>query len=269
MFLLARRQPPVPSPLLLHVFDRLRARGFAVEGVIAEEELFSPEALKPEHDLYILKSHTELSLSLAGALHATGARLLNPYPACAAAQNKIIAACMLRAAGVPIPDSWVGDPGRLRPLLESHPLVAKPYRGHRGVGVSVVRGEGELVGLSDPSGPLLYQRLLEGPGEDLKVYVVGDEVMAVKKRFDPDSFTRPGRPVEVTPEVGAIAAKVGAAFGLGLFGMDLIETDEGPFVVDLNYFPGYKGLSQAPGLVADYITDYARGRLQLSCREVS
>src|ERR687896_1113367 len=109
-FLLVRRVPPVPSPVLVEVFERLERRGFEVEGGIAEELVERVDTLEPEHDLYLLKSHTELSLSVAGALHARGARLLNPYPACIATQNKIVAARRLRAAGVPIPRGWVtGD----------------------------------------------------------------------------------------------------------------------------------------------------------------
>ncbi|MBA2337855.1 MAG: ATP-grasp domain-containing protein [Acidimicrobiia bacterium] len=268
LFLLARRQPPVPSPLLEEVATTLRSRGFEVDGVIAEEHLFSPDRLAASYDLYVLKSHTELSLSLAGALAAGGARILNPYRACAAAQNKIVAARLLRDAGVPIPDCWVGNAASLAELIAQHPVVAKPYQGHRGVGVRLIRSPSELAALGDASIPLIFQRYVAGCGEDLKVYVVADEVMAVRKPFSPDSFSRPGRPVEVTEQVRAIARAVGSAFGLGLFGLDMIETPHGPVVVDLNYFPGYKGLPQAAALVARYIERFALGSIELTYRDV-
>ena len=89
-FLLARRKPPVPSPLLVEVAGRLRARGFGVESGIPEEMLVEGDRLAPSHDLYVLKSNTELALSLAASLHAQGARILNPFPACAAAQDKVL-----------------------------------------------------------------------------------------------------------------------------------------------------------------------------------
>ena len=56
-----------------------------------------------------------------------------------------------------------------------------------------------------------------------------------------------------------IARACGAAFGLGLFGLDIIETAEGPFVVDVNYFPGYKGIPGAAEVVADFIERCAYG----------
>src|SRR2546427_7737368 len=96
-----------PNQALASVFDILRGRGFDVEIGIAERMLLRPEELTVNHDLYILKSHTQLWLSLAGVLHLQGARLLNPYLSCIATQNKIMTARRLHLAGVPIPRSWV------------------------------------------------------------------------------------------------------------------------------------------------------------------
>jgi ribosomal protein S6--L-glutamate ligase len=262
-FILVRRLPPVPSPVLLEAFDLLERRGFDVRSGIPEEMLLEPDRLEVEHDLYLLKSHTELSLSVAGVLHARGARLLNPYLSCIATQNKIVAARVLRAAGVPIPRCWVtGDLALLEPVVAERPLIIKPYMGHRGAGIHVVRDVYELAAVPTPAGPVLVQEHVEGSGEDLKVYVVGEEVFAVRKPFSASSFTRAGRPCEVASEVRDIALRCGRAMGLGLYGIDLIESEQGPVVVDLNYFPGYKGVPRAGVLIADYVEGYARGRHQ-------
>jgi ribosomal protein S6--L-glutamate ligase len=264
-FMLVRRVPPVPSPVLVEVFDLLERGGFQVRAGIAEEMLLEPDHLEAEHDLYLLKSHTELSLSIAGVLHSRGARLLNPYPACAATQNKIVAAGRLRAAGIPTPRCWVtGDLKRLAPVIDGTPLVIKPYMGHRGTGIHLVRTPEELAAVPASAGPVLIQEHIEGGGEDLKVYVVGDEVLAVRKPFSASSFTRPGRACDVSAEVRDIAVRCGRAMGLGLYGLDVIESEAGPVVVDLNYFPGYKGLPRAAPLIADYIEGYARGRHDLT-----
>ena len=260
-FMLVRRVPAVPSPVLAEAFDILSRRGFAVESGIAEDLLTRPDLLCPRHDLYLLKSHTEMSLSLAGILHDQGARLLNPYPSCIAAQDKIVASRRLRAAGVPTPDSWVtGDLAQLAPIVAERPLIIKPYRGHRGAGIRVVRSPAELAALPQPDGLVLVQEFTPGAGEDLKVYVVGDDVFAVRKEFSETSFTRAGRPVPVSDEVRAIALRCGQAFGLGLYGLDVIESPAGPVVVDLNYFPGYKGVPNVAPLIASYIEGYARGQ---------
>lgn len=263
-FLLVRRVPPVPSPVLADAFERLERRGFTVEGGIAEELVDRVDTLEPEHDLYLLKSHTELSLSIAGALHARGARLLNPYGSCTAAQNKIVAASRLRAAGVPVPRSWVtGDLQLLRPIADRIPLIVKPYLGHRGLGIHVVRTPDELELIPAPDAAVVVQEYVEGDGEDLKLYVVGDQVFGVRKPFSPTSFTVPGRPCVVRDDVGEIALRVGSALGLGLYGIDVVEGPSGPVVVDVNYFPGYKGVPDAGALIASYIEGYARGEISL------
>lgn len=263
-FILVRRVPPVPSPVLLEVFAILERRGFQIESGIPEEQIARPDRLRLEHDVYLLKSHTELALSMAGVLETLGARLLNPYASCIATQDKIVASRRLRAAGVPIPRCWVtGDLALLAPIVEETPLIVKPHRGHRGAGISIVRNASELAALEPPDGPVLIQEHVDGSGEDVKVYVAGDSVFAVRKEFSPTSFTRPGRSCRVSPEVREIALACGRILGLGLYGLDVLETDEGPVVVDVNYFPGYKGIPDVAPLIADYIEDHAHGRQRL------
>jgi ribosomal protein S6--L-glutamate ligase len=263
-FLLVRRVPPVPSPVLVDVFERLERRGFHVDGGIAEELVDRIDTLEPDHDLYVLKSHTELSLSIAGALHARGARLLNPYESCTGAQNKIVAARRLRAAGVPVPRCWVtGDLALLCSLVDRTPLIVKPHLGHRGIGIHVVQTPADLERIPPPEGAVVVQEYVEGPGEDLKLYVVGEQVFGVRKPFSPTSFTVPGRPCAVGPEERAIALRVGRALGLGLYGIDVVEGPDGPVVVDVNYFPGYKGIPDAADPIACYIERYALGEVSL------
>ena len=269
-FILVRRVPPVPSPVLVEVFDILIRQGFEIETGIAEEMVTQPDRLTVEHDLYLLKSHTDLSLSLAGILHDQGAQLLNPYPCCTITQDKIVASRRLRAAGVPIPDAWVtGDLALLLPIVEEKSLIIKPYRGHRGAGIHIVHHPNELAKIPTPDSPMIVQEYIPGRGEDLKVYVVGDQVFALHKPFSSDSFARPGQPCPVSNEVREIAQRCGKAFGLGLYGLDLIEGPNGPVVVDLNYFPGYKGVPNIAPLIADYIEGYARQRYRLSLPEMA
>lgn len=259
-FLVARRVPAVPSPVLVEAYDVLRSRGYEVDDAIPEEQAARADVLDPQHDLYVLKSHTQLALSIAGVLDARDARMLNPYAACVTTQNKIVVSRLLGAAGVPSPRTWVtGDGTTLAPLVERGALIVKPHQGHRGAGVSVVHDARSLAAaVAAAGGPVVVQEHIPGPGEDLKVYVVGEQVFAVRKPFSADSFTLPGRPVAVDPEVRDIALSCGRTLGLGLYGLDVIESPDGPVVVDVNYFPGYKGVPGAGALIADYIDDHAR-----------
>lgn len=264
-FLLTRRVPDRPSPVLLEVFDLLRTAGHVVDGWIPEDRQLPATTVPRTADLYVLKSHTEHALSYAAALVDAGATLLNDYHSCLIAQDKVTAARRMRSLGVPTPDTWLAsDPAGAAVLLEDGPLIVKPNRGHRGADVLLAREPSDLATYAGGGQPLIVQRYVPGPGEDLKVYVAGEHVWAVRKPFDTMSFTRPGRPVEVSAEVRRIAQQVRHGFGLELFGIDIIESVHGPRVVDVNYFPGYKGCPDPAPAIADTILRTTRG-MSVAC----
>jgi ribosomal protein S6--L-glutamate ligase len=139
---MARHPRSKVSPIMPEVVRFLGERGATVETIHPEETLTDLSTARPEHDLYVLKSGTELALSLAGALHASGAAILNPFTVAAMCRDKVIATRVLHAAGVPVPETFVThDPWRLRPLLDGGPLVVKPHRGAQGRGGEGVRDD--------------------------------------------------------------------------------------------------------------------------------
>lgn len=243
-----------PNPVLVSMFDNLRQRGHNVELGVADEIVMNPGQLTVKHDLYVLKSHTALWLSLAGILHSQGALIVNPYLACLAAHDKIAAERRLEAAGIPTPRSWVtGDLQLLRSISEERALIVKPYIGGRGVGVVLAKDPSDLCSITPSAQPMLVQEFISG--DELKVAVIGDEVFAVRKV---DSWSGPQRVAcSLSDDVRAIALRCGEVFGLSLYGLDLIEGPEGPVVIDLNYFPSYKGIPNAAGLLAEYVERYA------------
>jgi ribosomal protein S6--L-glutamate ligase len=264
-FMVVRRVPPVPSPVLVEAYNILRRRGYEIDEGIAEEMVVRPDLMTVSHDLYILKSHTELSLSLAGVLYSQGARLLNPFQSCYLTQNKIVVSRLLEMASVPAPRSWVtGDLARVRSVAEETALIIKPHLGHRGAGIHLVREPKDLEKLPSITSPMIIQEFIEGTGEDLKIYVVGDQVFGVSKPFSEWSFAVPGCPVPISEEVRQLSLRVGKICGLGLYGLDIIESPRGPFVADVNFFPGYKGVPDIAPLIADYIDGYAQGRISLN-----
>jgi ribosomal protein S6--L-glutamate ligase len=247
------RNTTAPNEVLVDVFERLRRRGHEVELGVANELLLDahPDAL---HDLYILKSHSALWLSLAGVLYGQGAKLLNPYLACVVAHDKIVAERRMEAAHVPTPRSWVtGDLQLLRRICEERPLVVKPYVGGHGLGVRMVRDPHDLAGIEPPPQPMLAQEFV--PGDEIKVYVIGDAVFGVRKLPHGDAVVR--EPCPVGEDVRRLALRCGRVFGLSLFGLDVIEGAQGPVVIDVNYFPSYKGIPGAPAVLAHFIEEYA------------
>ena len=117
-------------------------------------------------------------------------------------------------------------------MIAQQPLIVKPYQGHRGAGVHVVRSVADLAAVvragATPDGTVVVQEFVPGPGEDFKLYIVGDYVFAVRKPFSITSFAVAGEPVAVSRDVRDLALRCGEALGLGLYGIDVIESPTGP-----------------------------------------
>jgi ribosomal protein S6--L-glutamate ligase len=136
----------------------------------------------------------------------------------------------------------------------SGPLILKPHRGYHGAGVAVVDGVEDLPGPEAYPEVVFAQDYLSRARLDLKVFAIGDEVFGVRKAFAGDSFLRAGEPTPLTPEIEDIARRCGQVFGLELYGLDVAEDPErGPQIIDVNYFPGYRGVPGAARKIADYI----------------
>jgi ribosomal protein S6--L-glutamate ligase len=258
-FFLRRHRDPAVSPIIPEVVHRLAGRGVDGDAIYPEEDVTDLGALRPEHDLYVLKSRTETTLSIAGALDAAGAVILNPYRVAVACRNKVVASQLLRAAGVPLPEAYVaGHLDQLRPLLETGPLVVKPYRGSQGRGVRLVRTPDELVAESHGEGPVFAQRYYEPVGRDRKIYRIGDQIFGVKRVWPARTYEEKlGEAFPVDAELRDLALRLGAALGITLYGFDVVQTEQGPYVVDFSPFPGFKGVPDAAALLADYIYDAA------------
>ncbi|HET7824896.1 MAG TPA: inositol monophosphatase family protein [Anaeromyxobacter sp.] len=253
--LMVKHPPERKSPIMPEVIRLLGERGAEVEVLYPDEELPDLAALRPAHDLYVLKSGTELALSLAGALHAQGGAILNPYPAASALRDKAISTRILQAAGVPVPESFVvSAPERLAPLLEGGPIITKPNRGSQGRGIQVVRDAAALASIPRDGGLVFAQRWHRPDGPDLKIYGVGGRFFGVHRVWPPRTYEdKLGRPFAVDRELEDVARRCGEAFGVDVFGVDVIRSGGRPWVVDMQCFPGFKGVPDAARLLADAI----------------
>jgi ribosomal protein S6--L-glutamate ligase len=211
------------NPTMEEMIQLVAARGVVVDVIYPERQLTNLARLRVDHDLYLLKSGTEPALSFGGALHALGAVTLNPYPTVAMMRNKVIVTRALQAAGVPTPNTYMTTrPQDFAPLLEAGPLILKPYRGSRGVGVRVLQQADELADL--PEGELLLAQDYHAPdGLDHKLFRIGDEIFGVRRVWPIRIYTdKLGEPFDPSPELCEIALRCREAFGIDLYGLDVI-----------------------------------------------
>lgn len=245
-----RKQSVMPD-----VVQILMDWGVTVDLIYPEQQLIEVANIRAEHDLYVLKASSNLAMSMAGALHSIGAVVLNPFPVAATLRDKIVTERILRLAGVPTPDTFVADRAEhLAPLLVAGPLIIKPYRGSRGRGVRVVWDADELDEISTLDGPLFAQRYQKPEGLDRKIYCIGSQIFGVERVWPALTYEdKVGRPFTITPQLREIALSCTRAFGVDLLGLDVVFSDEQPYVVDVNSFPGFKGVPDAALRLADYI----------------
>jgi ribosomal protein S6--L-glutamate ligase len=268
--LLVRHPPTRRSPIMPEVVRLLDEWNCEVTVLEPDEWPFDTAAVRVEHDLYVLKSRTELALSLAGALHAQGARIVNPFPVSLACRDKVMATALLQAAGLPVPETRVTTRlADVAELLAGGPVVCKPARGSQGRGVRVVRDAGALAGLARgafPGEPWLAQRHLPADGPDRKLYSIGGQVFGVERVWPCRTYAdKLGRPFTVDGTLSDLVGRCGSAVGgPSLFGVDVVESRGVPYVCDMSGFPGFKGVPDAALRLADHLYCVARGAAPLS-----
>lgn len=236
------------------VMQALVDGGAVVDVIHPVDRLIDLSMLRVEHDLYVLRQMSGLAFSLAGTLHELGAAIVNPYPMSAALADKIVTSRILQAAGVPTPATYVAThPDRLLPLLDAGPIIVKPYKGGGGEGIRIVRNAAELAEVPRGREPMFAQRYHPPAGRDRKIYSIGGRLFGVKKVFPRQTEDeKHGEPFDLTPELREIAVRCGEAFGIDLYGVDIIESEGTPYVVDMFSIPGFKGVPNAPLLLAAY-----------------
>jgi ribosomal protein S6--L-glutamate ligase len=254
-----RLMPASNHSLMTDVVCRLSQWGAVVDVIYPEERLVPLREVRVEHDLYVLRSRTDMALSFAGALHAVGARILNPYPLALMLRDKILVTRRLQNAGVPTPESWVtAHPEQLAPLLDDGPLVIKPYRGSGGGGIHVVWDPDELDDVPTNRGPVFAQRYQTCDGHHCRLYCIGEQIFGVRRISAARTYDdRVGKPFTVTPELRDIAERVGRALSLRMYAVDVVANNGHVFAVDVSGFPAFKGVPDAGLRLADLI--YAAG----------
>ncbi len=147
------------------------------------------------------------------------------------------------------------------------PIVIKLLEGTQGIGViladstKVAKAIVETLQGPAEKNVLLQQFVKESKGRDIRAFVVGDHVVAaMRRRATGDEFRsnvhRGGttEKVELDSEYENTAVRAAQILGLRVAGVDMLETVQGPSVMEVNSSPGLEGIERATGVdVADSI----------------
>jgi RimK family alpha-L-glutamate ligase len=198
-----------------------------------------------------------------------GMPVINPPAAIEKAVDKYYALALLSEHGLPVPRTVVTeDVGEAMQAFRDFggEAVIKPVFGSRGIGVARIRDEdvAERVmrTLRFYRHVLYVQEFVRHGTRDIRTFVIGGRVVAGIFRVSRSWKTNVSRgavPKEfkVDSEVEALAVKAAATLGCKIAGVDIMESDEGPLVHEVNSQPGWKGLQTTTNVrIADEITAF-------------
>jgi len=201
----------------------------------------------------------------------------NPSDAILKARDKLRAHQLLAAQGIDMPVTAFGDnpddTGDLLKLLGPPPHVIKLTESSQGAGVILAEKLSASRGITEAlrglyANFLVQEFVAEAKGADLRCFVVGERVVAAMRRQAPSgelrsNLHRGGTAVGVKPSKAEceVAIRATQVLGLGIAGVDLIRSDRGPLVLEVNASPGLEGIESASGKdIAGEIVDFvARG----------
>ncbi|MGC4086426.1 MAG: RimK family alpha-L-glutamate ligase [Polyangiaceae bacterium] len=242
----------------------------------AQPRLFYRDRLLSRYDAAIPRIGASVSAygtAVVRQLEQMGVFTLNSAQAIGTSRDKLRAFQILSAheIGFP-PTAFVRDRESARNALEQvggTPVVIKLIEGSQGAGVILAdtkkSAEAILEAFLVARQDVIVQKFVsESRGHDLRVLVVGGRVVAaMRRRAAPDEFRsnvhRGGRTerARLSPELSALALKAAQILGLRVAGVDLIESDDGPLVLEVNSSPGLEGIESATGVdVADAIVEH-------------
>jgi ribosomal protein S6--L-glutamate ligase len=248
------------------VAECVRALGHRVdllEPHASVTELGARSAL--EYDAYVLKTAPDgPGLSLLEAAGAAGIPTINPWRSIRLVRNKAVAVAVAMVRHLYMPRTFfVSAPNLLRLIAPYHyPLVVKPNQGGAGRAVFRVDHPDQLALLTlDADRHFVAQSYVDNAGFDVKVYNTGRELFAVQwpSPLHPEVPVTP-RLLPLTPELRDIALAFGRAFGLKIYGVDLVPTQQGWIAVDVNDFPSFHEVPDAAARVAVSVLQMAASK---------
>jgi ribosomal protein S6--L-glutamate ligase len=213
-------------------------------------------------DAVVARGRSDDLLGALAHLEAAGVMTINSREAIAGVRDKADMARVLTRAGIPSPRTFLGPLALLAECISStdFPLVVKPVLGDNCEGVVVVPDRAALQRLPVSDRPVLAQPYIPNDGWDVKLYGIGCQLWAVRKRSPlqpPDGCGVSLRPnasrMRLTPSLRRLGASCRELFGLELFGVDCVMGPEGPVVIEVNDFPNFSSVPDASDVLAAYV----------------
>ena len=204
--------------------------------------------------------------------------MMNVYPlnesvAISRSRDKLRALQLLSRRGIGLPVTGFAhrpdDVDDLIKMVGGAPLVIKLLEGTQGIGVVLAETAGAAESVIEAfmgmkANILVQEFIKEAGGADIRCFVVGEKVVAAMKRQGKEGEFRSNlhrggsaNLIRITPAERATAVRAAKTMGLNVCGVDLLRSNHGPVVMEVNSSPGLEGIEAATGKdIASLIIDF-------------
>lgn len=212
-------------------------------------------------------------LRLLRELESLGTRIVNSVETIETCRNKVDMTLRVVRKGVRMPETMMTESVHLAVdfISSNRPCVLKPITGLQGRGLIMIPEdlrEGDIIDYvswfqAKYGKDVVYiQKYIEHPQYDIRVLVIGGKVVSKMRRFNPESWrtniSTGAHPLPSDDPVDEIALKAADAVGGEIVGVDVLPSKDGEyFVLEVNTFPGWKGLQEVTDrTIAEAVVDY-------------
>jgi ribosomal protein S6--L-glutamate ligase len=198
---------------------------------------------------------------------------LNNSMAVMRARDKLRSLQILAKNNIPMPITGIShSPQDTNDVIESvggAPLIIKLVEGTEGVGVVLAETKSTATSVIDAfkqldANILVQEYIKESAGRDIRCFVIGGKVVASMERVAKEGEFRANfhlgasvNPIKITPEERSMSIRAAKSMGLDIAGVDLLRSNHGSMVLEVNASPGIEGIEKATGKdIASMIIEY-------------
>lgn len=198
---------------------------------------------------------------------------LNESVAISRSRDKLRSLQLLARKGIGLPITGFAhspdDVDDLIKMVNGAPLVIKLLEGTQGIGVVLAEtkqaAESVIEAFMGLKANILVQEFIkEAGGADIRCLVIGDKVVATMMRKAQEGEFRSNlhrggtaELIKITPEERSTAVRAANVMGLNVAGVDILRSNHGPVVMEVNSSPGLEGIERATGKdIAGMIIDF-------------
>lgn len=259
-----------------HSVRVLNTLKFAIDLERGDPDLYYRQDLLEHYDAVIPRigaSITYYGTAVVKQFQQMDVFCANTSNAIITSRDKLRSLQILSKHGIGIPKTaYVRDKRDVLPAIErvgGAPVIIKLIEGTQGIGVLLAETLSSATSIvellqSQKQNVLIQKFVAESKGRDVRAIVVGDQVVAAMRRVAQgqefrSNIHRGGVAEQITlsPEFQYAAVKATQLLGLQIAGVDMLESKEGPQIMEVNSSPGLKGIESCTKLdIAGAIVEY-------------